>query len=149
MMILSELAHDYDVGEGSFYLAVDFHPEAKYQKLTFIAPWDYNWAFYPTDNDARYFACAFQEPYAEGFGDRSNFWYIVLMKMGWFQDAVKGKWQEMMAGSILTSACDKIDAGVEVCRRDLGYDEWRVGSAHDIVNYVRGRIAWLDSQWGK
>lgn len=149
MMILSELAHDYDVGEGSFYLAVDFHPEGKFKKLTMLAPWDYNWAYNPTANDKQYFACTFQEPYAEGFGDRSNFWYIALMKMDWYREKVKSKWQSLMSENVLLETCKEIDAAAEECRRDTGSEGWRVDCAHDVVNYVRGRIEWLDSQWGQ
>lgn len=148
MMILSELSHDYDVGEGSFYLAVDFNEAGKYRKLTFIAPWDYNWAYYPTENDERYFACTFQEPYDTGFYDRSNFWYIVLMKMDWFQEEVRVRWKALCSRTSLEITLAEIDAGLEECRRDLREESWKVDCGHDIVKYVKARILWLNSQWG-
>ena len=43
LYILYEIMCDYDCGEGSFYMCVDFSEGSKFPKLTFTAPWDFEW----------------------------------------------------------------------------------------------------------
>lgn len=101
MYILYEIIHDYDCGEGSFYMCVDFSENSKYEKLTFTSPWDFNWAY----NDApegKYYAAAFADKsFVDQYGDRSNPWFIILMQEDWFQNAVKEKWTEMKKDDVL------------------------------------------------
>ena len=44
MYILQELMRNYDCGWGSFYLFVDFSAESTHKRLTFGAPWDFDWS---------------------------------------------------------------------------------------------------------
>jgi len=146
MLILDELVHDYDVGEGSFFMAVDFSEESTMKKLTFTAPWDFNWAY--NDNPSRkYFACTFQPIVGEQ--DRSNPWYITAMKADWFSDMVKEKWAELYSEGTLTRTVEEVREGVEGLRTDLGDEEWKIDSANDICKFVEGRIRWLQKQWGE
>ena len=87
MVILEELVHNYDVGAGSFFMAVDFSAESIYPQLTFLAPWDHSWAYHD-DPESGYFAVTFQPPPIRS-GDRSNGWYILAMKLDGFQEIVK------------------------------------------------------------
>lgn len=82
-MILQELVHNYDVGAGSFFMAVDFSEQSKYERLTFLAPWDFNWA-YSEETHGRYYAGAFQKPVHDMY-DRSNAWLTVIMQADWFR----------------------------------------------------------------
>lgn len=145
LLILDELVHDYDVGEGSFFMAVDFTADSKYKKLTFTAPWDFNWAYDGSANGG-YYASTFQ-PLANDI-DRSNPWYIVAMKADWFQDIVKTKWAELYSSGALTATTAKVKKGVEALRNDLGDESWKIDSANGIVDFVNGRIKWLNRQWG-
>lgn len=144
LLIHDELIHDYDVGEGSFYMAVDFSKDSTMKKLTFTAPWDFNWAY--NDNPSRkFFACTFQPIVGEQ--DRSNPWYITAMKAEWFSDIVIAKWKELDSKGTLTDRVNKVKAGIEGLRNDLGDEEWKIDSANDIVKFVERRIAWLNKQW--
>ena len=94
MYILYEIVHDYDCGEGSFFMCVDFSENSTCPKLKFTSPWDFNWAY--NDSTEVYHAAAFTaQSFVNQYGDRSNPWFIVLMKQDWFQNRVKEKWTEM------------------------------------------------------
>lgn len=146
LLIHDELIHDYDVGEGSFYMAVDFSEGSTMKRLTFTAPWDFNWAY--NDNPGRmFFACTFQPEI--GDSDRSNPWYIVAMKAEWFSDIVKEKWKELDSSDALINAVKEVRAGVEGLRNDLGDEEWKIDSANQICDFVQRRISWLNKQWNE
>ncbi|MBP5091685.1 MAG: CotH kinase family protein [Bacilli bacterium] len=42
--LVQEIMKNYDVGWASFYLFVDFSEGSKYPRLTFGAPWDFDWS---------------------------------------------------------------------------------------------------------
>ena len=144
MLILEELVHNYDVGEGSFYMAVDFSEKSRYPKLTFVAPWDFNWAYDgPTDG---WYACTFQPPAADW--DRSNAWFILAMKMPEFRELVQARWQALRETDILESTLESIETEIASLQPDIPPSEsWRIQAGYNIVDFVRGRIAWLDEQW--
>ncbi len=145
MLILEELCHDYDVGEGSFYMCVDFSDDAKYKKLTFMAPWDFDWAFYG-ESDGGYYACTHQDNPLKG--DHSNAWFIVAMKAGWFQDIVKAKWKTLSDSGVLTQVCEDVKTYITGVNEDLpSGSKPSVGSGRAICNFVKGRIEWLDKKW--
>ncbi|OUM69991.1 hypothetical protein PIROE2DRAFT_57062 [Piromyces sp. E2] len=88
MYILYELVHDYDVGWGSFFFAIDFAENSQMRKLQMTSPWDFNWAYEGSTD--RYWAGAFSEmSFILEFGhDRSNPWFIELVKENWFHELV-------------------------------------------------------------
>ena len=144
MLILEELVHNYDVGEGSFYMAVDFAPGSRYPKLTFVAPWDFNWAYDgPTEG---WYACTFQ-PFAADY-DRSSAWFILAMKMPEFRALVRERWRALRQTDALEALLEEIRAEIASLSSDIRWNEsWRIDAGYNIVNFVRGRIAWLDGQW--
>lgn len=146
LLIHDELIHDYDVGEGSFYMAVDFSEGSTMKRLTFTAPWDFNWAY--NENPARrFFACTFQPEIAES--DRSNPWYITAMKAEWFSEIVKAKWAELYENDSLTNAVKEVEESAEALRNDLGDEEWKIDCAKEVITFVKKRILWLNKQWGE
>ena len=144
MVILEELVHNYDVGEGSFYMARDFSEGSNYQKLTFMAPWDFNWA-YEGSSSGKYYACTFQPEV--GDQDRSNPWLITAMKADWFQEIVKTKWADLTDNGKLNQAAKKVINDAEALRNDLGDEEWKIDKVTEIIGFVYGRIDWLSDQW--
>ncbi|SDB20866.1 CotH protein [Ruminococcaceae bacterium FB2012] len=150
MLLLEELCHDNDVGAGSFYYAVDFSENSKYPKLTFTAPWDFNWAY--EGSTSGYYAGTWQEIKHDGW-DRSNVWLIEFMNADWFRRQADEKWQRISGSGAITAALDKVQADIAVLRNDLPADEsWRVDSGNNVVNYARGRAQWLDKNapdWNK
>ena len=144
MVILEELVQNYDVGEGSFYMAVDFSEESIYPKLTFLAPWDLSWG-YTEDPTQNYYASTFQT-IAEGF-DRSNGWFVLAMKIDGFRGIVRQKWHSLMESGVLQETVDKVMNECENLASDLGEDVWKLENARKIGEYVLKRIKWLNSQW--
>jgi len=144
-MILQELVHNYDVGAGSFFMAVDFSEESKYERLTFLAPWDFNWA-YSEETHGRYYAGAFQKPVHDMY-ERSNVWLTVIMKADWFRDMLKEKWKELDNGTALAKTAANVFKIAQSLENDLGDESWRIDSAKGVVSFVRGRIQWLKGEW--
>ncbi len=144
MLILEELVHNYDVGEGSFYMAIDLGEDSNYPKFTFFAPWDFNWA-YEGNPSGGYYAATFQPEV--GSQDRSNPWFITAMKADWFVQIVKDRWQELSDKDAIKTACKKVLDDAELLKNDLGEEEWKIDKAYDIVGFVYGRADFLDGEW--
>lgn len=144
MVILKELVQDYDVGVGGLYLAVDFSAHSLYQRLTFVGPWDFSWA-YQEDPDRNYYACTFQKPIKDM--DRSNGWFILAMRLTGFQEIVKEKWRKLREGNMLEAAMAQVAADCENLRNDLAGSTRRLADSESLTDFVRRRIRWLDYQW--
>lgn len=146
MYILYEIVCDHDCGEGSFYMCIDFTEESP--KLQFTSPWDFNWA-YDIEPDGGYFAAAFcTEEFAKEFGDRSNPWFILLMKEQWFVDMVREKWTALRSSGALDACLAAEEAYLTEYEAELSVmDPDSVSYARDRLEWVRARFAWLDSQW--
>lgn len=147
MYILYEIVHDYDCGEGSFYMCVDLSKDSKCPKLKFTSPWDFNWAY--NDSTEKYYAGAFTDKnFVAKKGDRSNPWFIILCKQDWFMDAVKEKWTEMSQEKLLQGCIKTEREYLKEYDADLRKgEEWGPDSAEDLFNWIENRIYWINSQW--
>lgn len=147
MYILYEIVHDYDCGEGSFYMCVDLSKDSKCPKLKFTSPWDFNWAY--NDSTEKYYAGAFTDKnFVAKKGDRSNPWFIILCKQGWFMATVKEKWTEMSQEKLLQGCIKTEREYLKEYDADLRKgEEWGPDSAEDLFNWIENRIYWLNSQW--
>ena len=149
MYILYEICHDNDCGEGSFYMAVDFSGKSNFDRLTFTAPWDFNWA-YSDASTGKYYAGAFNDiSFVSQYGDRTNPWFVLLMSTDWFTGLVKEKWTEM-------NSENKINSVIKLCSITIKtyWDEFTVEkfnsypqSAESLVKWVKERVNWLNTQW--
>lgn len=144
-MILQELVHNYDVGAGSFFMAVDFSESSQYERLTFCAPWDFNWA-YSEGTHGRYYAGAFQEPVHDMY-ERSNVWLTVIMKADWFREMLSEKWDELGDGAAINDTVNEVIKTAQMLENDLGDEKWRIDSAKEVGKFVKGRASWLSTQW--
>lgn len=147
MYILYEIVHDYDCGEGSFYMCIDLSKDSKCPKLKFTSPWDFNWAY--NDSTEKYYAGAFTDKnFVAKNGDRSNPWFIVLCKQDWFMATVKEKWTEMSQEKLLQGCIKTEREYLKEYDADLRKgEEWGPDSAEDLFNWIENRIYWLNSQW--
>ena len=144
MLILEELVQNYDVGEGSFFMAVDFSDASIYPRLTFLGPWDFAWSYFE-DPENGYYAATFQPPIEDS--DRSNGWFILAMKINGFQKIVKEKWKTLSESKVLNNTVDQVIQDCEALSNDLGQNAKKIDYAKAIGDFVRKRILWLDSQW--
>lgn len=147
MYILYEIVHDYDCGEGSFYMCIDLSKDSKCPKLKFTSPWDFNWAY--NDSTEKYYAGAFTDKnFVAKKGDRSNPWFIILCKQDWFMATVKEKWTEMSQEKLLQGCIKTEREYLKEYDADLRKGEgWGPDSAEDLFNWIENRIYWLNSQW--
>ena len=148
MYILDEIVHDYDCGEGSFFMCVDFSANSKCKKLRFTAPWDFNWA-YNDEAKNKYWAGAFcKQSFVNQYGDRTNPWYVLLASEDWFMDLVKEKWTELNKSKAIRNAIKDEINQIETYKDDLNFvEEWATGSAYNVIYWVYDRLDWLDKVW--
>lgn len=145
--MLYEIVHDYDCGEGSFFMCVDFSKDSKCPKLKFTSPWDFNWAY--NDSTEQYHAATFaDQSFVDQNGDRSNPWFIILMKQDWFINCVKEKWTALKADNALKGCIDEEVAYLEKYKNDLNKtDEWATESADKLLDWIRNRLYFLNGEW--
>lgn len=140
MLLLYEFTQDYDVGAGSFNFAVDFSEGAKYDKLTFLAPWDFNWAYYENAN-SNYYAATWQK--LQDKWDRSNTWFMVLMKADWFRARVIDKLNKLIEDETIEKEIKVVETEIEKFRNDYDNEGWKVDKGKELCQFVRNRIKFL------
>ena len=147
MYILYELVCDYDVGQSSFYMCVDFSADSESPKLTFTAPWDFNWTL--VGNTEGVFAGAFRSNnFVKNSEDRSNPWFILLCKQDWFQDLVKERWQELGGMDFVQQCVSQEKRLIKVFGDDLNAYTPDVTEKCTIdMDWLLDRAEWLDKQW--
>lgn len=148
LYILYEIVHDYDVGDGSFFFAIDFSENSKVKKLKFTSPWDFNWA-YGDDARGTYYAGAFcDEEFAAQYTDRSHPWFILFMKEDWFVEKVKARWSRLQAENILRGCIEEERAYLDKYEKDLTVSKSNVvNGARSVLKWLEKRIDWLDEEW--
>lgn len=150
MYITYEIINDQDVGGGSFFFAVDFGQGSKYEKLTMVAPWDFDWAYYDysSDADGGLYAAAFKDSYfVEHWGDRSNPWLILFYSADWFRELVKQKWQERLP--YIKESVNEVEDLVVNYSDEFNRDGTRrSGGAMTTIKWVRNRLDYLNTLWG-
>ena len=145
MLILEELVQNYDVGAGSFYMAIDFSADSRYKKLTFLGPWDLSWG-YIEPPDGGFYAGTFQN-HIQGM-DNSNPWFVLAMKLEGFRSIVRERWKALSGSGVLTETTRRVLADIEDLAGDLGEENaGKLTEGKKIVDYVNARIRWLDGQW--
>ena len=161
LFLVYELTMSRDVGEGSFYMCVDFSENSTINKLTFTCPWDFEWSMMgdTTGSYAKVFNSA---SFAKTFGDRSNPWYVVLIKQDWFLNKVKERWTGLRtaASGSKTSVIDNVlseeEDLIKKYKTDLSkksdLDEPGINhysSAQSLINWVEKRLVRMDSEYLK
>lgn len=149
MYIIQELTNNQDVGGGSFYFAIDFSEGAKINKLTCVAPWDFDWAYadYYSDADGGLYAANFKDSnFVSKYGDRSNPWLILFYSADWFKEMVSDTWNDRLNAIKETAA--EVRSTVENNTADLNKDGTkRASRGKSILNWVDQRIEYLSTIW--
>lgn len=164
--ILEEFMKDIDVGFSSYYMFVDFSETSKFKKLTFGAPWDFDWSsgnvtgahLYQTTGD-----------YNTNFMGYMNPWLFMLTLTDFFYEKVHNYWTIMDECNVINKIIDEINYVTDVYVDDFGinFQKWKVlGTgqhtyhsidAHNVkthrdavdclIKWVQGRKSYLDSKW--
>lgn len=148
MYILYELMCDYDVGESSFFMCVDFSADSQFPKLTFTAPWDFNWTCQGSVNGS-VFAGAFRtSSFISSMGDRSNPWFIVLYKQNWFREIIKTRWAEIGGAQGIRQCIADEKAIIELYKSDFNRrGSGASASAYANLSWLEKRASYLDARW--
>ena len=101
MYILQEYMKDIDVGFSSFYMFVDFSMTSKYPRLTFGAPWDFDWSSGNVNNTS--IASPNGEFNSTDF-DHKNVWLLLLSKTDFFRDMMAKYYSIFVNSGILEGA---------------------------------------------
>lgn len=149
MYLLYEIVHDYDCGEGSFYMCVDFAKDSKCPKLQFTSPWDFNWTYEGSTD--RYWAAAFcEQSFVDEAGDRSNPWFIIFAKQDWFMAMAREKWTALQSKGLINACVEEEISILEAYRNDLNKgNDGAVDSAYLLLEWIESRISWMDKTFLK
>lgn len=148
MYLLSEIMCNHDDYKKSFYLWVDFSEDGN-GKLTFGCPWDFDGAIVSWNTyDYR--------PTDQFFAAKRNLWYVMMMNHDWFRSKVEACWQTQyacngafeatieMIGKITANYSEDFQKDAELWSRQQDQQT----HAELSQDWLRDRIAWLDSQFG-
>ena len=153
MYLVHEITKNVDVGEGSFYMYADFDPESEDSRLTFTCPWDFEWA-YGGSSSGLYAAVFNTEEFAKTYEERSNPWYIILMKQEWFHDMVSERWTELRTNpkgekkDPIKECMLEEEAILEKYEDDLSKNgKNAIKRARNLISYVNSRIKFMDEEF--
>eukprot|EP00833_Pecoramyces_ruminatium_P018401 jgi/Orpsp1_1/1192433/evm.model.d7180000093204.1 len=142
MYLLYEMVHDFDVGEGSFYFAIDFSEGSVIKKLQMTSPWDFAWAY--DGSPRRYWAGAFCEAdFAKRAGDRSNPWLIELAKEEWFHELAAKKWEKVSA-RVLEQINDEENFFLENKEEIVSADKNTEKEIGKMIQWLTNRVKWMN-----
>ena len=124
MYILHELMKNVDVGFSSFYMFVDFSENSMYPRLTFGAPWDFDWS---SGNVNRSPYTTSSGAYNSTVFDHMNPWFYLLSKMDFFKSYIKDYYQVFLDSKIFENALSNIDYEVTAFANEFkkNYDKWK------------------------
>ena len=150
MYLVHEITKSVDVGEGSFFMYADFSEDSFDDRLTFTSPWDFEWA-YGGSTSGLYAALFNTEAFASVYEERSNPWYIILMKQDWFVEKVKARWQELRTVSYgeetdpISKCMNEEKEILEKYEADLSKNgKNAIKRANNLITWVNSRLKFLD-----
>ncbi|MCR5726335.1 MAG: CotH kinase family protein [Lachnospiraceae bacterium] len=150
LYLVYEIAKDRDVGEGSFFMYADLSKESRDERLTFTCPWDFEWGF-DSSYKALNAAVFNTDEWAAVYEERSNPWFILLMKQDWFMDMVKNRWKELRTvpegkkTDAISAVMKQEKKILETYKEDLCKNgKNAVNLANSLINWVNNRIKFLD-----
>ena len=123
MYVLHELIKTVDVGFSSFYMFVDFSKTSQYKRLTFGAPWDFDWSSGNVN----------ESPYTTSQGEynSTNFahlnpWFFMLSKTDFFKTMIKKYYKVFLDSGILLGAINQANYEASAFANEFArnYDKW-------------------------
>ena len=166
MYILQEIMKNIDVGYSSFYLYVDFSSSSKFNKMTFGAPWDFDWSSGNVNDGNCY---PYDKQYNSTFTTYTNPWLLLLSKTNFFESLIKEYWSLFINSGIFDFTCNQIEDISKTYEEDFNrnFQKWNVlGTAQhgyhtgdvynmrsqlDASNYLKrwleNRVNYLSSIW--
>ena len=166
--ILQEIMKNVDVGFSSFYMYVDFSSDSKCPRLTFGAPWDFDWSS-GNMNGQPYYA-------STGHYNDSNFnhlnpWLLTISNAEFFEDYIKDYWELFEKSEVIEGLIYTLDDISSTYSKDFmqNFAKWNtlgikkhVYSTDDVLgfktqgdaknflkNWLLNRYSFLKTLWSK
>ena len=166
--LLQEIMKNVDVGFSSFYLYVDFSSDSKYPRLTFGAPWDFDWSSGNVN----------MEPYysTNGKFNHSNFnhlnpWLLTISNADFFDSMIKDYFEVFENSQVFEGLIYQLDeiSSTYIYDFQKNYLKWntlgtqqhvyattdvlnfktQVDAKNFLKNWFINRIDYLKEIWGK
>lgn len=167
MYLLDEVVKDLD--SSTFNMYVDMGAGGD-KKLTFGAPWDFDFALGNTRwkelrSPSGLYACSFLET----DGIRQNSWYVMMYHAEWFRDDVKARWAEIYMelradaeeirkeAKLYADAFDRNDGRWKTIgkitmgwhqNKEIQNFETHMDAAEQLYTWLITRLRWLNTEWG-
>jgi hypothetical protein len=122
MYVLQEYMKDIDVGYSSFYMFVDFSKASKYPRLTFGAPWDFDWSSGNVNTKEQ----TAKGEYNSTDFDHKNVWLLLLSKTDFFQEMMKKYYSVFVNSGILEGAISQANYEADAFKDEFAhnYERW-------------------------
>ena len=123
MYLLHEYMKDVDVGFGSFYMFVDFSTTSKYKRLTFGAPWDFDWSSGNVNTSECYGSSG---EYCSKSQGNFNPWFFMLSRTDFFKSMFKKYYSVFKNSQILEGAIAQANYFAAAFKNDYvkNYQKW-------------------------
>ena len=168
MCVLDEIVKNLDAM--TFNMYVDLSPRGD-GRLTLAAPWDFDFSMANTHYSVLHSTTGF---YATNLsvsdGMRTNVWFVMLGRIGWFEDMCREVWQahydelKSVADEVLIRTyrySEAYDRDWETwgrgrermlighhCTADLNTFDRHADVGHFLHDWLTARLRWLNRQWG-
>ena len=123
MYLLHEYMKNVDVGFSSFYMFVDFSENSKYPRLTFGAPWDFDWSSGNVNVDN---VKTYNGEYNSTDFNNKNVWFYLLTKTDFFKSMFKRYYSIFVNSGILEGAIANANYIADAFKDDFArnYERW-------------------------
>ena len=123
MYVLHEYMKDVDVGFGSFYMFVDFSTTSKYKRLTFGAPWDFDWSSGNVNTSECYGSSG---EYCSKNQGNFNPWFFMFSRTDFFRTMFKKYYSVFQNSQILEGAIAQANYFASAFKNDYvkNYEKW-------------------------
>ena len=124
MYLLYEHMKDIDVGFGSFYMFVDFSSTGVYKRLTFGAPWDFDWS---SGNVNDNYVAKSDGEYCSNNQGNYNPWFFMFSKTDFFRSMMKKYYSVFKNSNILEGAINQANYFASAYQSDYAknYSKWK------------------------
>lgn len=124
MYLVHELMKSVDVGYSSFYMFVDFSQGSRYKRLTFGAPWDFDWS---SGNVNESLQMATDGNYCSRNFNQMNPWFYMLARTDFFNEFMSKYYHVFAKSQIFESAIaqNNYEANAFADQFKANYDKWK------------------------
>ncbi len=86
--------------------------------------------------------------FKDKYGDRTNPWFVLLIKQDWFHRLAAEKWTALSETNAVSGCIDQEISLMETYKKD--FTSWKsssVSSAYNVIVWLQKRLKWMDSQF--